>query len=138
MRLEENLDSIRLNIPRKIYERTELSITNDSKFIIAPLIEQQCVEVWSIESKVLAFKREQTQPEVIAVCTSADSKFMFYTSDKNEITQLDLNMNQEIAVYKGNHKGDIVSLTVSPDGSRLISASNQGEMCFYITPTDFD
>ena len=58
MRLEENLDSIRLNIPRKIYENTEMSITNDSKFIIAPLLEQGCVEVWSIESKVLAFKKK--------------------------------------------------------------------------------
>ena len=40
MRLEENPDSVRLNIPRKIYENTEMSITNDSKFIIAPLLEQ--------------------------------------------------------------------------------------------------
>lgn len=72
------------------------------------------------------------------MCTSADSMFMFYTSDKNEITQTDLNMNHDVAIYKGNHKGDIVSLTVSPDGTRLISASNQGEICFYNTPMDYD
>jgi hypothetical protein len=55
LRLEENNDSVRLNIPRKTYENVVMSITNDSKFIIAPM--NNTLEVWSVESKVLAFKK---------------------------------------------------------------------------------
>jgi len=62
LRLEENLDSVRLNIPRKIYENVEMSITNDSKYIIAPVNDgNSCIEVWSVESKVLSFKISKVQ-----------------------------------------------------------------------------
>lgn len=59
LRLEENLDSIRLNIPRKTYENTEMNVTNDGKYIIAPLPESNCIEIWNVESKVLSHKITQ-------------------------------------------------------------------------------
>ena len=34
LKLEENLDSVRLNFPRDIYENKDLNITNDNKYII--------------------------------------------------------------------------------------------------------
>ena len=39
LRLEENLDSVRLNIPNKIYETVTMSITNDSKYIFVPITD---------------------------------------------------------------------------------------------------
>lgn len=135
LRLEENQDSVRLNIPRKVYENNEMSITNDSKFIIATMESSNSIEIWSVESKVLAFKIKQVQPGKIAVACSEDNQYMFYTSDNNEVTQMELKYNNIVARYKGSHTGEIVDLSVSPDGERLVTAGAKGELCFYMTPS---
>lgn len=85
LQLEENLESTRLNLPRDVYENVDLNITNNNKFIIFPIQEEYIIEVWNVESKVLAYKIEPVNSDQISITTSPDSKYLFYTSDLNEI-----------------------------------------------------
>ena len=86
LQLEENLESVRLNLPRDVYENVDLNITNNNKFIIFPVQDDYIIEIWNVESKVLAHKIDEVNVEQITITTSPDSKYLFYTSDLNEIT----------------------------------------------------
>ena len=83
--LEENLDSIRLNLPSDVYDNVDMNITNNNKFIIFPLTEDELIEVWNVESKVMAYKID-LPIDRICIITSADSKYLFYSSNTNEIS----------------------------------------------------
>ena len=58
----------------------------------------------------------------ICLITSPDSKYLFYTSNINEISQMDIEKHKVMAKYKGTHNSNINALSVSPDGKRLVSA----------------
>lgn len=119
LQLEENLESIRLNLPREVYENVDLNITNNNKYIIFPVQDDYIIEVWNVESKVLAFKIDPVNSEQITIITSPDSKYLFYTSDLNEITQMDIEQHKIVAKYTGTHTSEISALSVTPDQKRF-------------------
>jgi WD40 repeat protein len=67
--------------------------------------------------------------------TDADSKFIFYTSNINEISQQSLKSWKEIYKYKGTHKSLSNILALSPKCETLISTGADGEFCFYKVET---
>ena len=134
LQLEENLDSVRLNLPREVYENVDMNITNNNKFMIFPLQDDNLIEVWNVESKVLAYKIQDLMIDRICLITSPDSKYLFYTSKINEISQMDIEKHKVMAKYRGTHNLNINALSVSPDGKRLVSAGEDGKFCMYLTP----
>lgn len=91
--LEENPDAIRLNFPKHIYKSSiVLYVTKDNNFIFIEDKSQQILEVWNLESKMMAFTLKSECVD-IGLATSSDSRFLFYTSDTNEILQYNLRKN---------------------------------------------
>ena len=136
LQLEENLESVRLNLPREVYENVDMNITNNNNFIIFPIQDDYIIEIWDVESKVLAYKIDDLDSvDQITINTSPDSKYLFFTSDQNEISQMDILQHRVVAKYVGTHKGSITTLSVTPDATRLFSAGMEGELCFYQVPT---
>tara|TARA_B110000285_G_scaffold201172_1_gene235608 strand:- start:180 stop:809 length:630 start_codon:yes stop_codon:yes gene_type:complete len=83
----------------------------------------------------LAYKFYLDYDGEITINTSPDSKYLFFTSNQNEISQMDILQRKVVAKYKGTHKESINTLSVTPDGTRFFSASYEGELCFYQVPT---
>ena len=110
-----------------------MNITNNNKFIIFQVEEDEQIEVWNVESKVLAYKIP-APVERIAVITSPDSRFLFYTSELNEISQMDIEKHKVVARYNGSHTSSINAISVSPDGKRMVTAGETGQFCFYLIP----
>ena len=84
---------------------------------------------------MLAYKIDLDSVDQITINTSPDSKYLFFTSDQNEISQMDILQHKVVAKYVGTHKGFITTLSVTPDGTRLFSAGWEGELCCYQVPT---
>jgi WD40 repeat protein len=125
-----------LNLPREVYENVDMNITNNNNFIIFPIQEDYIIEIWDVESKVLAYKIDDLDSvDQITINTSPDSKYLFFTSDHNEISQMDILLHKVVAKYVGTHKSSITALSVTPDATRLYSAGMGGELCFYQVPT---
>jgi hypothetical protein len=86
LELEENLNAVRINFPRKIYEDIDIFITSDYNFIFVKDQPNQFIEVWNVDSKIMSYKVQSEIQGRFVLCTSADSKFLFYGSDNNEIS----------------------------------------------------
>jgi len=87
-----------------------------------------------VESKVVAYKLYSDASNIQGITTSKDSKYVFYVSDTNEISQWDLIANKSVNKFKGSHNGQINFLGVSPSNKLMFSAGEDGHFCFYKVP----
>ena len=113
-----------------------MNITNNNKFIILPVTHAEHIEAWNVASKGLAYKIDVATKDdnQFALITSPDSRFLFYTSELNEISQMDIEKHKVVARYKGSHTSSINAISVSPDGKRMVTAGETGQFCFYLIP----
>ena len=113
-----------------------MNITNNNKFIILPVTHAEHIEVWNVASKGLAYKIDVATKDdnQFALITSPDSRFLFYTSELNEITQWDIKKKKVVAKFKGSHTSPISAISVSNDGKTMVSAGFSGHFCIHEIP----
>ena len=129
-----------MNLHREIYENVDINITNDNKYIIFPSKFDCQLEIWLLESKICLYTIPYPKDFRVCIATSPDSRYLFYTSESNEVTQIEIEQNRPVAKYKGIHVNQLAAIAVSSDGKLFVSAGYRkcGNFCFYKVDTSND
>ena len=125
-----------MNLHREIYENVDINITNDNKYIIFPSEHDCQLQIWLLESKICLYKIPYPKDFRVVITTSPDSRFLFYASEVNEVTQIEIEQNRLVAIYKGMHVGSFSAIAVSSDGKTVVTAGSKGNFCFYKVDTN--
>lgn len=106
-----------------------LAISRDGKWLAS--LGQRTLRIWDIETQTEAAVFPRTSVEFnVGLAFHPDSRRLMAPTDVRTIAVWDVETKQRLATLLG-HSDEICSIAVSPDGTRIVSASLDGTVRFW-------